>query len=76
MQTYLRAECLVHRVQFITAYWKFSPDFAAVGNRLVLLADLDGPPDLLNFIKCMTTDFVITPKTFQPLPIIIIEFTG
>jgi len=51
MQTYLRAEYLVHRVQFITAYWKFSLDFAAVGNHLVRLADSDDPTDLLILYK-------------------------
>lgn len=54
MQTYLRAEYLARSVQLITAYWKISPDFSAVGDRLVRLADADDPPDLL--IPCIIYD--------------------
>jgi hypothetical protein len=56
MQTYLRAEYLARSVQFITAYWKFPPDFAAVGDRLVRPADADDPPDLL-ILALYMTDF-------------------
>ena len=65
MQTYLRAEYLVHRVQFITAYWKFSSDFDAVGKGLVRLADSDSPSDLLILYKMHDSRFSNSSKNLS-----------